>query len=220
MAREGEAKVLGILSIKGVVIVLLSGLFLGGLIITAKSGMNTNNTTTTGSIVDNVLPEIEQIHSSDISTLDQTTERLKSDVEDFMNHKWTPDFLSQAVHNVRTVEDLHNATTIEEKQGLLSEFSRGGLSEILKQKRVLIDRIDRGYRLKLSTLRTRYRNKIFIAAASPDLETYREKIKQVQDDHVMVDQAVEKISEFLKGPAKGQSFDRGAFFNLAQGIRS
>ena len=209
MAGEGEASVLGILSVKGVVIVLLSGLFLGALILTAKSGMNTNNTNTTGFIVDDVLPLIEQKHSSDISYIDQTTERLKSDVEDFMNDKWNPRFLSLAVNNHLVVEDLKNATSIEEKQRILSDFSKDALYQIFKQKQELIDSIDRGYRLKISALRTHYR-KILIAAASQDLETYREMISKVPHERIMVEQVEAKISEFLKDQSKGQ-IDISAF---------
>ena len=189
IAGKGEVKFLGLLSAKGVIIVVLCTLFLGGAIYTSRPGRVKNRE----------LLLIQNNLLSDIKVINNIADDLKGGLESFLQRTWIPAFINDTINKSDSYDDplakLEDAGNRVEKVDILMQFAKQ-VASVAIQTKELMDPIENWCDKKTDTIHTHY-EKILIAVARQDNEAYEQMIKHAREILIEAEKARNNVAEFL-----------------------
>ncbi|MDX1636542.1 MAG: hypothetical protein R3281_01145 [Balneolaceae bacterium] len=168
LAGEGEAKIFGLISVRGVVLVLLFALLLGTIVYSA------DKQTTNRSVSPDILPVLTQAQNASLGQAEQKYNEAKNSLSAFMHKEWIPQLSTNVVSTSGILLILEEEGQESSRQAL-QEFSRSLSSEVLQKHRELREAVDQTHSVTARQIRKYYYD-VSIAAASGDMAKYREMI--------------------------------------------
>ena len=188
LAHEGEASFLGIMSVKGVVVVVLCGLFLTGLI------YSTNRNITNDVVNIDTLPLISQAQSAALEVSETRWKQIQKELDLFFTEQWEPYFSSAAVKDMNLVNLIREKTTPEEASQVLITCFGATVRHALEARKEWQYPLDEAYRREQAQIRNYYQQQS-LAAASGDSESLNSLIKSPPDSVFPLIRIQMKLSE-------------------------
>lgn len=186
---EGEVRFFRLLTVKGAIIIVLCGLFLGTAIYTSRPFR----------VSKNEILLIQNNLSSDIQGIHLIADGLKSGLESFLKKTWIRAFVQDTINKGGSDEDplveLEEAGSREEKEEILLWFA-DEVASVVIQTRKLMEPIERWRDEKTIAIHTHY-DRMLIAVASQDSATYDRMVKDAPEILAEAHMAMEDIAKFL-----------------------
>ena len=173
LGGEGEARILGILSIKGAAVVVLCGLFVGGLLYSVPKAQEAPS----GFVSEDLLNLLAANQGSALREADQNAASLRGEYRTFVNERWMPLFMANFVRRADLKRDIRDTLNKpDELDERITEFTKFAVEEVLRREDELLGLVDSVHKKSTSRLREWY-NETLIAVAGRNVEEYRELLK-------------------------------------------
>ena len=154
LSTENEANIFGILSVKGVAVIVLLGLFLGGLIYSFSNVKEEEST--------QLMSALAKLQSSQLNEINLRTKSIETSILDFYTDEYVPNFAEQFTNSIPEETDLD----VELKR-LIEQSSSNNISSFRDSMSQLNDLKDECYTKTLE-----YHSKILQAARENNQKKY------------------------------------------------
>lgn len=147
--------------------------------------------------------QIAELHRSHLQFVHLYFDKLRADINEFMDNEWTPTFLAKAVQNPQFREKLDEAYRANNQDALGSVmlgFSEAALREINQRRNDLLDPIDEQERLITEEINAAYAD---LQRSQTAIKSYLASVVNLQEQQ---DMALKKMGVL----EKSRQITRGA----------